>query len=256
MEMLTGAALFGAAFAAGAINAVAGGGSLVSFPALVAAGYSTKAANVTNSVALWPGYLGGTYGYRAEVASQRTHVLALTLPSIAGALLGAVILLATPESAFDLIVPFLILFACGLMAVQDRLSRFATTHRLGALHAEHVPFTLIASVFVLSIYGSYFGAGLGILTLAVLGILLPDDIQRSNALKGFLSLVINGAGVLYFVFFGPVRWAPAAVMAVGALAGGYLGVGVARRLGKRWLRLAVIAYGVVVALVLLAKALN
>ncbi len=255
MDILTGAALFGAAFAAGAINAVAGGGSLVSFPALVAAGYPSKVANVTNSVALWPGYLGGTFGYRAEVVEQRTRVLALTLPSIAGAVLGAIILLKTPQSAFDLIVPFLILFACGLMAVQDRLSRFAANHRLGALHADHVPFTLVASVFLLSIYGSYFGAGLGILTLAVLGILLPDDIQRSNALKGFLSLVINGAGVLYFAVFGPVRWAPAAVMAVGALAGGYLGVGLARRLGKRWLRLAVISYGVIVALVLLWRVL-
>lgn len=256
MDVLTGAALFGAAFAGGAINAVAGGGSLVSFPALVAAGYPSKVANVTNSVALWPGYAGGTFGYRNEVVSQRARVVALLLPSIAGAILGAIILLKTPDSAFDVIVPFLILFACALMAVQDRLSRFATTHRLGALHADHVPLTLIGSVFVLSIYGSYFGAGLGILTLAVLGILLPDDLQRSNALKGYLSLVINGAGVIYFALFGPVRWAPAAVMAVGALAGGYLGVGVARRLGKRWLRLAVISYGVIVAAVLLWRALS
>ncbi|MCE7929157.1 MAG: sulfite exporter TauE/SafE family protein, partial [Chloroflexi bacterium CFX7] len=120
---------------------------------------------------------------------------------------------------------------------------------------EQVPAFAHLSVFILAIYGAYFGAGLGILTLAVLGLLLPDDIQRSNALKGALSLIINGAGAVYFVAFGPVEWAPAAVMAVGSVAGGYLGVGVARRLGRRWLRVAVIAYGLVVAGVLLWKLL-
>jgi uncharacterized membrane protein YfcA len=108
-------------------------------------------------------------------------------------------------------------------------------------------------VFVLAIYGAYFGAGLGILTLAVLGILMPDDLQHSNALKGLLSALINLVAVVYFVAFGPVRWAPAATMAIGALLGGYLGVGIARRLGKRWLRVAVIGYGVVVAAVLLGR---
>src|SRR5262245_39101233 len=110
--------LAGAAFAAGAINAVAGGGSLVSFPALVSAGYSTKTANVTNSVALWPGYVGGSYGYRAELQTQRARIAALAAPSVIGALVGSAILLATPDSAFDRIVPFLILFAAALMAFQ------------------------------------------------------------------------------------------------------------------------------------------
>jgi len=242
--------LLAAAFAAGAINAVAGGGSLISFPALLAAGYVAKTANVTNTVALWPGYAGGSYGYRTELSRQRVRLLALLAPSVAGALVGSVILLATPASAFSAIVPYLILFACLLMAFQDRLGDFAQAHRLASHGGDHVPLPLHLATFVIAIYGAYFGAGLGILSLAFLSILLPDDIQHSNALKGMLSLIINAVAVVYFVLFGPVRWLPMSVMAVGAVAGGYLGVGVARRLGRRWLRVAVIAYGLVVVVVL------
>lgn len=250
MDILQTLGLAAAAFVAGAINAVAGGGSLVSFPALVAAGYSTKTANVTNSVALWPGYLGGSYGYRGELRRQRSRIIALTAPSVLGALAGSVILLATPKGAFDVIVPFLILFACGLMAAQERMAKFALAHRLSSQSGDHVPLTLLLSIFLLAIYGAYFGAGLGIMTLAVLGILLPDDIQQSNALKGLLSALINAVAVAYFALFGPVQWAPALIMAVGALAGGYFGVGVARRLGRGPLRAAVVTYGVFVAGVL------
>lgn len=253
MDPLQASGLAAAAFAAGAINAVAGGGSLVSFPALLAAGYSPKAANVTNTVALWPGYVGGSYGYRGELKLQRRRIVLLTLPSIVGAIAGSIVLLQTPESAFEQLVPFLIIFACTVMAFQDRLSAWAQSHRLGPQHADHVPLLLHAAIFLLAGYGAYFGAGLGILTLAVLGILLPDDLHRSNALKGLLSALINLVAVVYFVAFGPVRWAPALVMAVGALLGGYLGVGIARRLGKRWLRISVISYGLFVALVLLVR---
>jgi uncharacterized membrane protein YfcA len=253
MDLLTSVGLLAAAFIAGAINAVAGGGSLVSFPALIAAGYATKTANVTNTVALWPGYIGGSYGYRGELQRQRRRIVALAVPSILGGLLGSAILLYTPGSAFDAIVPFLILFACLVMALQDRLSAFAASHRLQAQHADHIPAPLYVGTFALSIYGGYFGAGLGILLFAGLAILLPDDIQHTNALKGLLSALINAVALIYFVAFGPVRWLPAVIMAAGALAGGYLGVGVARRLGKRWLRISVIAYGVVVAVVLFVR---
>ncbi|HYM16053.1 MAG TPA: sulfite exporter TauE/SafE family protein [Dehalococcoidia bacterium] len=253
MAVLEYLGLLVAAFAAGAINAVAGGGSLISFPALLAAGYAPKTANVTNTVALWPGYAGGSYNYRPELGRQRRRVFALLAPSVAGALAGSIILLATPASAFDAIVPYLILFACLLMAVQDQLAAFARTHHLASRGDGHVPLLLLAATFVLAIYGAYFGAGLGIIMLAFLGVLLPDDIQHSNALKGMLSLIINAVAVLYFVVFGPVRWAPAAVMAVGAIAGGYLGAGLARRLGRRWLRIAVIAYGLVVVAILFLK---
>ena len=251
MDIWEALGLLAAAFAAGAINAVAGGGSLISFPALLGFGYASKTANVTNTVALWPGYVGGSFGYRNELRRQRTRLIALALPSVLGAVAGSVILLATPGSAFDAIVPFLILFACALMAFQEPLSRLAQTHRLQSLGGDHVPAPLFVAMFALAVYGAYFGAGLGILTLAFLSILLPDDIQHSNALKGMLSLLINAIAVIYFAAFGPVRWGPAAIMAVGAILGGYLGVGVARRLGRFWLRIAVIAYGVTVAVILL-----
>ncbi|WP_322797129.1 sulfite exporter TauE/SafE family protein [Tepidiforma sp.] len=253
MDPLTAAGLGAAAFAAGAINAVAGGGSLVSFPALIAAGYGSKAANVTNTVALWPGYVGGTIGYRGELRRQRRRIAVLSVPAVLGSLAGSAILLATPEAAFDAIVPFLILFACGVMAFHAPLAEFARRRRLAARDAAHLPAGLLGAVFVLAIYGAYFGGGLGIIMLAVLAILLPDDLQHSNALKGLLSAVINFAAVTAFVLFGPVEWAAAAVMAGGALAGGYLGVGLARRLGQRWLRVAVITYGIVAAGVLLVR---
>jgi len=253
MGVVEYAGLAVAAFVAGAINAVAGGGSLISFPALLAAGFASKTANVTNTVALWPGYAGGSYGYRTELSRQRRRFLRLAGPAILGALAGSVVLLATPGRAFDVIVPFLILFACTMMAFQDQLSRWAQAHRLASRGEEHVPFALLLSTFASAIYGAYFGAALGIITLAFLSILLPDDIQHSNALKGLLSLLINAVAVVYFALFGPVRWLPAAVMAVGAVAGGYLGVGVARRLGRQWLRVAVIGYGLVVVAILFVQ---
>lgn len=258
LDALVYVGLWLAATTAGAINAVAGGGSLISFPALIWAGYSAKTANVTNTVALWPGTVGGSFGYREELRRQRARVITLLLPAAAGGLVGSVVLLATPTSAFDAIVPFLILFACGLLAVQTPLSRFAQTHRLSPQTAEHVPALLQIAVFVLAIYGGYFGAGLGIMMLAVLSVLLPDDIQHSNALKGLLALIINAVAVIYFIAAslagrGYIRWGPAGLMAMGAIVGGYLGVGVARRLGRTWLKVAVITYGVVVAAVLLAQ---
>lgn len=242
-----------AAFAAGAINAVAGGGSLISFPMLIAAGYPSKTANVTNTVALWPGYVGGSLGYREELQGQRSRLIQIAIPNIAGALVGAIVLLSTPSSAFDRAVPFLILFACLLMALQDRIAVYTAHHRAAFAATGRVPLPVHAAMFALGVYGAYFGAALGIMTLAVFSVLLSDDIQRLNALKGMSSLIINAMAVLWFAAFGPVEWAPAAVMATAAMAGGYLGVGVARRLGRQWLRIAVIGYGLAVVVVLLVR---
>lgn len=249
MEVLEYVFLTVAAFVAGAINAVAGGGSLISFPALVAVGYTPKVANITNSVAMWPGYIGGSIGYAQQLSGQRRRVLLLTTPSILGAIAGSALLLYTSADSFEAIVPFLILFAAGLMAVQPRLAAWMAHRREGREQGD-VNLEVLAAVFVLAIYGAYFGAGLGILTLAVLAILLPDDLHRSNALKGLLSVIINAAAVVYFAIWGPVEWVPALVMAGAALAGGYLGVGWARRLSQQRLRQAVIAYAVVAAVVI------
>lgn len=253
MSIVEAVGLLVAAFSAGAINAVAGGGSLVSFPALIAAGYPVKTANVTNTVALWPGYLGGSVAYRPELQRQRARVVRLLVPTVLGSLLGSAILLATSEAAFESIVPFLIVFACGLMLFQEQLAEIASEHRLRMTDGAGVPWPLHVTTFLAAVYGAYFGAGLGIMILAFLIIMIPDDIQHSNALKGMLSLLINAVAVVYFAAFGPVEWAPAAVMAVGAIAGGYLGVGLARRLGAVWLRRAVITYGLAVAAILFVR---
>src|SRR3989442_7677416 len=247
MDLTEIAGLSAAAFSAGAVNAVAGGGSLISFPALLAAGYPAKTANVTNTVALWPGYLGGSVGYRQELRRQRRRISLLLAPTVLGAIAGSAILLSTPGDAFKFIVPFLILFAVVLMIFQERLGELAAAHQLHTSSDDHVPLPLHIAMFLLAVYGAYFGAGLGILTLAAFSILLPDDLQHSNALKGMTSLLINAVAVLYFAAFGPVEWGPALLMAGTALAGGYLGVGLARRLGATRLRRAVIAYGITAA---------
>jgi len=245
--------LLAAALAAGAINAVAGGGSLITFPALLAAGYPSKTANQTNTVAIWPAFVGGSLGYRRELQGQAQRLLQLAVPNIAGALAGSVILLATPSSAFDVVVPFLIVFACLLMAAQDWISTYTVHHRARFEASGRMPVEVQASMFMLGIYGAYFGAGLGIMTLALFTVLLSDNLQRLNALKGVSSLIINAIAVLLFALFGDVQWAPAGIMAIGAISGGYAGVGVARRLGQTTLRIVVVSYGLIVATVLFVQ---
>jgi hypothetical protein len=251
MDLLEIIGLAAAAFAAGSVNAVAGGGSLISFPALLAAGYPAKTANVTNTIAVWPGFLGGSLAYRDEVSRQRQRILTL-LPAVTlGALAGSALLLATSGDTFDAIVPFLLMLGAALTLFNDTLSRFAQHHQLGSRGEDHIPFALHALLFSGAIYGAYFGAGLSIIMFGLLAILLPDDAHHTNALKGVLALLINGVAVVYFGLFGPVEWAPALLMAVCALAGGYLGVGVVRKLGPVWLRRIVVVAGVVVAVVLI-----
>jgi uncharacterized membrane protein YfcA len=254
MDFLEAVLLAVAGFAAGAVNAVAGGGTLISFPALVAVGYSAKVANVTNTVAIWPGYVGGWLGYRAEISAQLRRFLILSVPSILGALAGAALLLQTSEDTFEIVAPFLILFAAALLALQEKLTDFASHHRIGSQGDDHLPPTLHGALFLTGIYGAYFGAGLGIMNFAILMILLPDDIQNSNALKTALSLVVNGVAAVSFALFGPVAWTAALVMAGATFAGGYIGVGIARRLGPVWLKRAVIAFAIVFAAIMLASA--
>jgi uncharacterized protein len=234
------------------INALAGGGTLISFPALIAAGYDSKIANVTNTVAILPGYLGGSLAYRKELSIQRGNILTILPPTIVGAILGAALLLSTPQDAFDVIVPFLILGACLLLGFQDRLSKAFGT-------GEHSPdgarrkVLLQVGVLIAATYGSYFGAGLGIIVLAVLGLFMPDDIQRSNALKGIISFIVNLLGAVYFMIFADVAFDAAAVMAVAALSGGYGGARLARHLSRSLLKRFVITYGSIAAVVFFVR---
>lgn len=237
-----------AGIAAGAINAMAGGGSLISFPALLSAGYSPLVANVTNTVALVPGYFGGSVAYRTELAGQRRQATALGAISLVGGLTGAILLVLGPASLFARIVPWLILFSCGLLLLQPPIRRW--------LEEEQNPgqertAPLFVVQFVAAMYGGYFGAGLGVLMLACLGMFLNDTIQRLNALKGLLSLIVNLASAVFFVIFAPVAWIPVLIMAVASLAGGHAGVQLARRLSNTLLRALVALFGTAVAVKLL-----
>ena len=244
--------LAGAALVAGAVNAVAGGGSLISFPALLAVGYPALTANVTNSVALTPGYFGGTLGYRRELTGQRGRILALGAISAAGAVVGAALLLISSAALFERIVPWLIFLACGLLAAQTRLARLVRDRRPdGPAGADGHTAPLFAAQFLAAAYGAYFGAGVGIMMLAILGIFLADNLQRLNALKGLLSFLISVVAAVSFLLFADVSLIAVAVMAVASLLGGQLGVLLARRLNDRTLRWLVIAFGVAVGLRLL-----
>ena len=251
MEWYEAIALMVAAFTAGSINSVAGGGTLITFPALVAVGYAPKVANVTNTVAVWPGMIGSSWAYRYELGKQRTRAAILSLPALLGGLVGSALLLSTPGDTFEDIVPFLILFAVVIMLFQERLAMIAARRDLSSRGGDHMPPLLIAGIFLCSIYGGYFGAGQGIIFLAILAILLPDGIHQSNALKNFIAGLVNGLALMYFALFGPVEWVPGLLMGTGALAGSYLGVRIARLVPVLLLRRGIMAFGVIVAIVLL-----
>ncbi len=249
----------GAGLLAGAINAAAGGGTLISFPALVAVGLPPVTANITSSVGLVPGYLGGSLAYREELSVQKNRVRRLLAVSVVGGVLGAVLLLVTSAGAFRAVVPYLVLLSCLLLALQPRLARVVAA-RVGRegngsarVRSRTAALPLLGGVLVAAVYGSYFGAGLGVLLLAVLGIFVDDDIQRLNALKGLLSLVVNLVGVLVFLVSARVAWTEAAVLAVGSLVGGTLGVRLARLLPAAVLRGGVVVLGLVVGVVLLVR---
>jgi len=246
VDLGTAALLAGAGFGAGIANAVAGGGSLITFPALLAAGYPSVAANVTNSLAMLPGYLGVSLAYRRELSGQRGRIRSLALTCAAGSAAGAALLLVSPAAVFEAIVPWLILAACALLAIQPRVAAWIARGR-----REPSPLALHGALFLATVYGGYFGAGLGIMLLAILGVFVDDGLQRLNALKGLLSLLVAVIGAVAFAVFGPVAWDAAAIVGATALLGGAAGVGVARRLPEAVLRAVVIAFGVGVAIALL-----
>lgn len=245
------AVLAAAGFAAGVINAIAGGGSLVSFPALVWAGLPSVIANATNTVAVWPGTVSALWAYRREVAAQRHAAQVLAVPALVGGLAGSVILLATSQRLFDAIVPWLILFACLMLAVQARVAAWVASR--GGAATDRVPVGMWVAQLVIAVYGGYFGAGQGILTLAALGVFLASNLQAANALKVLTALLVNGIAALWFLLSGAVRLPEAALMAVASLAGGWVGAMVARKLPAGVMRAAVITYGVIVAVVMLER---
>ena len=251
--MSAGGALLvaGAGFAAGAVNAVAGGGTLVSFPALLGAGVPALTANITSSVGLLAGYTGGSIAYRRELTGQHERVRRLTLAAVVGGVVGAVLLVVTPKDAFRGVVPYLVLFACVLLAAQPLLSRIVDARRGDVVGSGDISPAVVAAVLVGGIYGSYFGAALGVVLLALFGVLINDNLQRLNALKGVLSLVINIAGVVVFLIAGKVAWGYAGILAVTAFAGAHVGVRLARRLPPSVLRYGIVALGTAVGIAMI-----
>jgi uncharacterized protein len=239
---------------AGIINAIAGGGTLVSFPTLIWLGRDPIVANATNTVAIWPASLAAAYGFRRELSTVRRWLLLLIVPSLLGGALGSWLLLRTPVSTFERIVPFLILAATLLLAVQEMI-----TARLGTLARAHenptagwVIFVFVFQ-FIVGTYGGYFGAGMGILMLAALGLIGLTDLHQMNGLKNILAICINGVAAVYFIFAGAVMWRDALIMAVGSIAGGLLGARMARRLGRKFVRAAVVVIGIVMTVALFLK---
>jgi uncharacterized protein len=283
LDALDYLAAAGAGGAAGAINALAGGGTLVSFSTLVGLGVPPVTANVTNTVSLVPGYLTGAWAQRDDLQVQIRHAWALALAAFAGGLCGSVLLVTIPAQAFKVAVPYLILLACALLLAQDRLRErlrggsrpgpvgtgggkgedatagagVAPMAEAGAVEVkqvqgevprEHSRPALLAAVFAAAVYGGFFGAGLGIMLLAVLGLLTTQPLLQVNALKQALSFVINVVAAVFFALSGHVAWELVPVMAAAAMLGAVLGTRLVRTINPAYLRFVVVVVGVAVAI--------
>ena len=253
MRLSSLVAMLCAAFAAGVINSIAGGGTLLTFPVLIWLGLDPKVANGTSTVALWPGLFGGLFGYRKELENSSTILLRLGSVSVIGGALGAWLLIWTPSRVFASLVPFLILFATILFMFHGEINKRL---RLGSLDEKQMGLWWTgAIVFQLfsAMYGGYFGAGNGILMLAAMGLLGLHDINRANGIKNFLGICINSIAALSFALAGLVVWEVALVMACGALLGGYFGASMAKRVGQKWVRRSIVLIGWIIFFVMIWK---
>lgn len=248
MTPLQAGAVLLAGVGAGTINTVVGSGTLITFPVLLSVGYPPVLANVSNTVGLFPGSISGAVGYRAELAGQRRRLVVLGTASVVGSLAGGVLLLQLPATAFRVIVPVLIVLACVLVLLQPRLSR-----RVRADDGRpHGGVALYVGVLGAGVYGGYFGAAQGVLLIALLGLMLDEDLQRVNAAKNVLAALVNIAAAVLFVVVSDVAWAAAGLIAVGSVLGGQLGARVGRRLSPTLLRVLVVVVGLLaVALIVL-----
>ena len=242
-------AILAAAIAAGAINAVVGSGSLITFPTLLAFGFPPVIANVSNNIGLVPGNVSGALGYREELSGQRGRLIRLGIASCAGSLAGAGALLALPPGVFEVVVPALIILACVLVVLQPRLSAWVAA--TGKERADHGGPFLIAGVFLAGVYGGYFGAAQGVLVIGLLGVFLTESLQRINAGKNVLVTIVNATAAIVFVIFAHVAWLAVALIAVGSTAGGLIGARFGRRLPPLALRIIIVVIGVIAAVKLI-----
>jgi len=237
-----------AAVAAGLINALAGGGSLITFPTLMAVGIPPVMANVTNTVALCPGYLGATLAQKKDLHGQQKRIWLLLPSAVIGGIIGGILLLNSSDKVFERLIPFLILLAAALLAFQDTL-RSCLQRRQGDKKGNIPEIWAFLPIALASIYGGYFGAGLGVIELAILGLFLKDNLTRLNALKQLLSLVVNVAASWFFLFSNQVYWSAAIVVAIGSLIGGLLGGKLARIISPSYLRWTVVILSIITATV-------
>ncbi|MEW9527643.1 sulfite exporter TauE/SafE family protein [Microbispora sp. NPDC049125] len=249
MTPLEAAAVFAAGVGAGAINAVVGSGSLITFPTMLAVGFPPIVANVSNNVGLVPGGVTGVLGYRQELAGQRARLIRLGAASVIGSFIGGVLLLRLPAEAFGVIVPVLIAVACVLVLVQPRLNAWLAVRRRP--HPHGGPW-LWLGVLGAGMYGGYFGAAQGIVLIGLLGAFLDEDLQRVNAAKNLLSLLVNATAAVLFALVAPVDWGAVLMVALGSAAGGFLGARVGRRLPAPLLRGFIVVVGVVAIVKLLS----
>lgn len=240
-----------AGLVAGTINTVVGAGTLITFPVLLAVGYPPVLANVSNTVGLVPGSVSGAIGYRPELAGQGHRLLRLGSASVIGAVLGAAALLLAPEDAFRTVVPVLIALACVLVVVQPRVSRWLAAR--GRTPGAHGGPMLYAGVLAAGIYGGYFGAAQGVLLIAVMGLLLDEQLQRVNAAKNVLAGLVNTVAAVVFIAVTDIAWAAAGLVALGAVVGGQVGALIGRRVPQPVLRGLVVAVGVLAIVALVAQ---
>jgi uncharacterized membrane protein YfcA len=236
-----------AGLAAGCVNTIVGAGSLITFPTLLALGYPAVLANVSNTVGMISGSVSGAIGYRRELAGQTRRILVLLPVIVVGTVIGAVLLLELPSSAFRDIVPVLILFAVFLVLIQPTVVRRRIAR---GQRAEHPGALLQSGTFLTSIYGGYFGAAQGVVLLALFGITLDDDIQRLNAAKNVVAATINAVGAVFFIARTTIEWGIVLLLLIGSTIGGQLGAVVGRRLPANVLRIAIAVIGTVAAIVL------
>jgi uncharacterized membrane protein YfcA len=251
MSLLEIALMFAAAFFAGMVNSIAGGGTLLTFPLLIWLGLDPKVANATSTVALWPGLVGGLFGYRREMSDSSLILMRLGAASLIGGGVGAWLLIVTPSPIFARLVPFLILFATFLFMLQGPVNRWL--HMPSPTGDSQTSWWTIAIVvqFFSAVYGGYFGAGNGIWMLAAMGLLGLHDIHRANGIKNFLGICINSVAVLAFSISHLVDWPRSLLMAIGAVLGGYIGARTAQRLGRLFIRRAIVVIGFVITIVML-----
>lgn len=244
LDLSHAAGAFGAAFIAGAINSVAGGGTMISFPVLVALGLPPVIANATNTVGIWPGSLGSVYGFRQELGRVPRRMRWLLIPAAIGSIIGAYLLRHTPAQLFDHLVPVLLFFATFLFMIQAPVQRRLKSVEAAAHGGSRWMTIAVLCQLAVAVYGGYFGAGMSIMMLSVLSLIGMTDILEMSGMTSLLSLCINGIAGVYFAVSGLVSWPYVAAMAVGAIAGGYGAAGLARKIGKQMIRRFVILVGI------------